>query len=68
MDWQEMVSLFIVGGTAGFMLWRHWHSRPLRHHKVFACGCGWSAEGARGQSVVFHARKGERPQVLVRLK
>ena len=68
MDWQQMVSLVIVGAAAGLLM----RSR-LRQHKVgFAhgvpCGCSAGPGSATKSSIVFHARKGERPEVRVKMR
>jgi hypothetical protein len=68
MDWQQLVSLVIVA-AAGILLVRGKLRRPrFSFERDTACGCG----GARGQasagSIVFHTRKGQRPEVLVRMK
>jgi hypothetical protein len=68
MNWQQLAALFIVGLTAMIFLWSR-----LRRQKAGAgcgghCGCGtMSSEPPQG-SVVFHARKGERPEILVKMK
>jgi hypothetical protein len=68
MDWQEMTSLLVVGSTAGWMFWKKWGPRKLRFDPIGACHCGLARTAARRPSVVYHARRGERPQVVVRLK
>jgi len=67
MDWQEPVALGIVVLTAGCFLWSR-----LRPKKPFQpdthCGCHAPGAGSTGNqpSMVFKARKGKRPQIIVR--
>jgi hypothetical protein len=69
LDWQQLVSLSIVGATAVLML----RSRLQRPKFSFArdthCGCGSMGNHAIPQhSVVYHVRKGERPRIVVKMK
>jgi hypothetical protein len=70
MDWQQLVSLTIVGVAAALLL----RSRLQRPKFSFArnthCGCG-STKGRHSfpqHSIVYHARKGERPRIVVKMK
>jgi hypothetical protein len=67
MDWQQLVSLTIVGATAAMIL----RSRLGRRRREFGRGtvCGCYAVNREGPpySVVFRARKGERAQVIVKM-
>jgi hypothetical protein len=67
MDWQEMVALGLVAMTVVFWSWRAWrsHRAPLRN--LHACHCP-PGSATPGGSIVFHARKGERPQVRVKFR
>jgi hypothetical protein len=66
MDWQQVSALAIVAATAGLFLWNRFRRRKFDFRRDTACGCG----GGTGQksSIVFHARKGERPEVIVKIK
>ena len=66
MDWQEITALLIVGATAWVFIWSNARQRKFSLKRDTHCGCG-SAEnlGAR-QSIRFSARKGARPQVIVK--
>ena len=69
MDWQKMAALAVVAGTAGVFLARAWpRRRKLSFDRDSHCGCGTAGHAGGGPSVVFHARKGERARVIVRLK
>jgi hypothetical protein len=67
MEWQELAALGIVG-LAAFLL-----VRPLllaRGHcrtPSGNCSCAGSSSAAPKGSIVFRARKGERPQIIVKM-
>jgi hypothetical protein len=66
MDWQQPVALGIVALAAGGLLWRRFRPRkPLSGGGTEGC-CGGSAASAPQGSIVFHARKGERPKIIVK--
>ena len=68
MDWQQLVSLMIVAAAAGLLLAGKFRRRRFSFQGETPCGCGGvSRAGAQG-SVVFRARKGGRPEVLVKMK
>ena len=67
-NWQEIAALGIVGMTAGLFVWNRFRPRKFSLTKDTHCGCSSPAETARGSSMVFRARRGERPQVLVKMK
>lgn len=66
MDWQQIVSLLIVA-TAGLLMAG---SKLRRRRSRFACGthCGCGTPEAPRETLVFRARKGERAEVLVKMK
>jgi hypothetical protein len=69
MDWQQLVALTIVGITAAVLLWTRFRPRKFRFGRDAHCGCGCAASHPSSQpSVIFRARKGERPQMVVRMK
>jgi hypothetical protein len=66
MDWQQPVALGIVALAAGGLLWRQFRPRKPLTGGPGGCHCeGSSALRSKG-SIVFHARKGERPKVIVK--
>jgi hypothetical protein len=69
MDWQQLTALAVVAMTAGIFAWRKF--RP-RKKTMFGhdghCGCGGANQPPEKSSLVFRARKGERPQVTVKMK
>ena len=64
MDWQQAVSLAIVGVTAIMFLRSGLIRRRFSASRHTHCGCGGST--AASGSVIFRVRKGERPQIIVR--
>jgi hypothetical protein len=67
MDWQQWVSLSIVGIAAGLLLRSRITPRTFRLERDTHCGCSASRDVPQ-YSVVFRTRKGERTQVLVKMK
>jgi hypothetical protein len=69
MDWQQLAALGLVAATAGVFIYRAW---PRRRKFDFArdthCGCGSASGPAAKNSIVFHARKGQRAQVIMKMK
>jgi hypothetical protein len=69
MDWQRYSALAVVAGTAAIFIARSW---PRRRKFSFVhdthCGCGSANQSGAKNSVVFHARKGQRAQVIVKMK
>jgi hypothetical protein len=69
MDWQQLVSLVIVGATAAVLLWSRFRRRKFNLGRNAGCGCYAVSHSAISQQrVVFRARKGERPQVIIQMK
>jgi hypothetical protein len=65
MDWQQVIALSIVVLTAAAFVW----TRARRRRKAAlpcnsGCGCG-TATPPR-ETVIYHARKGQRPEVIIR--
>jgi len=68
MAFQEVIVLCIVAITATIFLWTYLRPRKFSFQRDTHCGCSTSGREALQQSIVFHARKGERPQVTVKLR
>ena len=66
MDWQQTAALGIVAATAGIFVWRKCRRRKFSFERDTHCGCSGSGGSRATNSIVFHARKGERPQVIVK--
>ncbi len=65
-DWQQIIALLIVVVTVAIML--RSRIQPRRHAPIRTspCGCGGMAS-ATPPTIVYHARKGERPQIVVKM-
>lgn len=68
MDWQQVSALGIVVATAGIFIWNKFRRRKFSFKHDTHCGCSGANETPTKSSIVFHARKGERPQVTVKMK
>jgi hypothetical protein len=64
MDWQKIASLGIVAATAGLFLRAKLRKRKFSFERDTHCGCA-SPVGTKN-SIVFHARKGQRGQILLK--
>jgi hypothetical protein len=67
MDWQQVSALAIVAATAGIFAWSRFRRRKFDFKRDTHCGCGGGNEGEKS-SIVFHARKGEKPEVIIKIK
>jgi hypothetical protein len=67
MDWQQLTTLLIVALAAALLLRARFRRRKFSFERDTHCGCSAPTAGAKG-SIIFHARKGERPQTMVKLK
>ncbi len=65
MDWQQAIALGIVATTAGTFL-----VTSLRKKRTPGCGCGCPAAAGspKGPAITLRAKRGERPQVVVKLR
>ena len=68
MVWQETAALSIVGLTGVAFVWRALRSRRFRTAEATPCPCGNVGPANRGSAVTYRARKGERPEIIVRYK
>jgi len=69
MNWQQVVSLLIVALAAGLLLWGRFRPRRFSFQRDTHCGCSAPrALSTQQSSIVFHARKGKRREVVVRMK
>jgi hypothetical protein len=66
-EWQQTVSLIIVAGAAGALLWSRFGRRKFSFERDTHCGCGTATQTTQN-SIVFRARKGEARRVVVRMK
>ncbi len=63
MDWQQLIALIIVAGTAGIFVWSKIRRRQLAFGGDTHCGC--SSTAAPYKSLTICSRRGERPRVTI---
>ena len=68
MDWEQLVSLIIVAAAGVLLARSKLRRRRFSFQRDTPCGCAGASREASAGSIVFHARKGKRPEVLVRMK
>jgi hypothetical protein len=68
MDWQQIAALGIVGVTALIFVSAQFRPRKFNFQRDTHCGCGSGSGSIPKSSIVFHARKGERPRVTLKMK
>ena len=67
MDWQQLVSLTLVAAAAVLLAASKFKRRRFQFQRDTHCGCS-AGQSAPQNSIVFRARKGERPEVIVKMK
>jgi len=65
-NWQTAVALTIVAVAATGLLWGLLRRRKFNFHRDTHCGCSTPSHSASGSSIIFHARKGERPRIIIK--
>jgi len=68
MDWQEATALLIVAATAGVFAWARLRPRRFSFERDTHCGCASQPQSGSAGSILYRARKGERPQVILKMK
>jgi hypothetical protein len=69
MDWQQLVSLALVASAAILLLGHKFgRRRKFKWERDTHCGCAAVNTVSPGSSIVFRARKGARPEVLVKTR
>ena len=68
MYWQQAVSLAIVALVAGLFLRERFRRRKFSFERDTHCGCSASGRSETKSSIVYRARKGERPEVVVKMR
>jgi hypothetical protein len=68
-NWQQFVSLLIVAVTAALLLWTKFRRRKFSFERDTHCGCAAAnVHSPPRHSVIYRARKGERPEIVVKMK
>jgi hypothetical protein len=68
MDWQQVVSLTIVSAAAVLLLRARFRPRKFSFQRATHCGGCSHSNSVPQHSIIFRARKGERPQVVIKPK
>ena len=68
MNWQTVVSMLIVTLAAVGLFWGWRRRRKFSFARDTHCGCTTREHSPNPSSIVFRARKGERPQIIVKNK
>jgi hypothetical protein len=68
MDWQQLVSLLIVAAAGALLVGSRFRRRKFSFERDTHCGCAAAPQAGPQSSIVFRARKGERPEVLVKMR
>jgi len=68
MNWQQVVSLAVVAVVAGLFLRACLRRRKFSFERDTHCGCSASGAAADKNSIIYHARKGKRPVVTVKMR
>jgi hypothetical protein len=68
MDWQQLVSLIVVASAAVLLLGSRFRRRKFSFERDTHCGCAAIQGSSLQSSIIFRARKGERPEVLVKMR
>jgi hypothetical protein len=66
-DWQQLVSLVIVAAAGALLVGSKLRRRKFSFERDTHCGCGVSSSTAQN-SIIFRAHKGQRPEVLVKMR
>jgi len=67
-NWQTAMALMIVALAAAGLLWGLLRRRKFSFQRDTHCGCSTPSHSASASSIVFHARKGERPRIIIKQK
>lgn len=68
MDWQEVTALGITGITAGLFAWSKFRPRKFSLERDTHCGCASAGGSAPKTSIIYRAKRGERSQIVMRMK
>jgi hypothetical protein len=63
-----VISLLIVAAAAALMARSKFRRRRFSFARDTHCGCAGAGRRPQSGSIVFRARKGERPEVLVKMR
>ena len=67
MDWQQLLSLCIVATALVLLVGSKFRRKRFSFERDTHCGCSTTGQSGPQRTIVFHARKGQRPEVLVKM-
>jgi hypothetical protein len=68
MNWQQFVSLAIVAIAAVLLLRGRFGRRKFSFSRDTHCGCSGNSSIPPQNSVVFRARKGVSPEIIIKMR
>ena len=68
MDWQEITALSIVAATAAIFIAKKFRRKKFSFQRDTHCGCSSGTSARSRGSIIFHARKGERGEIIMKMK
>ena len=68
MDWQQLVSLVVVASSSVLLVRSRFRRRKFSFERDTHCGCLAVQESSPQSSIIFRARKGARPEVVVKMR
>jgi hypothetical protein len=68
MGWQQFISLIIVALAAALLIWGRFRRRKFNFHRDTHCGCAGNSTVPSQNSIIFHARKGEPREIVVKIR
>jgi len=68
MDWQQLVSLLIIGTAATLFVASRLRRRKFDFARDTHCGCGGNSSIPPQNSIVFRARKGSPREIVIKMK
>ncbi len=68
MDWQDFTALSIVAATVVLFAWNKFRRKKFDFKRDTHCGCASPEGSSPRSSIIFHARKGERGQIIMKMK
>ena len=68
MNWQQAVSLVIVAAAAALMVRSRFRRPKFSFQRDTHCGCSVGRGEAGHGSIVYRARRGQRPEVRVKMR
>jgi len=67
-NWQELIALSIVAVAAGSLAWSKFRPRKFSLQRDTHCGCSSPGQSAPRSSILISGRRGQPPQVTMKMK